>query len=236
MSAKQKQISAADVSKMVNGGRVEEIWRVLDAAILGKAGKAIAGIDKLLASGEHPVGMLAAIGKGLQRLHHAGQLRLKRKSLEDACRDAGIPPFAFSKTRDQHAHLGPARVDRLPSMLLQADLDLKGSSQLPPHLIVERSCSNWRCRDAIKAKVERRRLMLPLLSIIIIGKEDQVRRRTAVRGAFPLAGARQCGATLTRSSKAGLTNPIPYHRRAGNSRARRPQSSSNPHRTRSLAT
>ena len=134
----KKTISRADVSKMVDAGRVEEIWRALDAATLGRASEAIAGLDKLLAAGEHPVGLLAAVGKSLQRLHHSGQLRLRRKSLEDACREAGIPPFAISKTRDQHAHLGPSRVDRLPNMLLQADLDLKGSSQLSPRVVIER--------------------------------------------------------------------------------------------------
>lgn len=134
----RKAIAATDVAKMVDAGRVEEIWRVLDAATSGRAAEAIAGLDLLLASGEHPVGLLAAIGKSLQRLHQAGRLRLQKKSLEEACRDAGIPPFAVAKTRDQHAHLGPSRVDRLPKMLLQADLDLKGSSQLPPRIVIER--------------------------------------------------------------------------------------------------
>ena len=41
-------------------------------------------------------------------------------------------------TRQQHAHLGPTRVDRLPALLLQTDLDLKGSSTLPPRAVLER--------------------------------------------------------------------------------------------------
>jgi len=41
-------------------------------------------------------------------------------------------------TRHQHAHLGPARVDRLPSILLQTDLNLKGSFSLTPRAVLER--------------------------------------------------------------------------------------------------
>jgi DNA polymerase-3 subunit delta len=39
---------------------------------------------------------------------------------------AGI--FTTDKTRRQHAHLGPSRVDRLPAMLLKSDRELKGDS------------------------------------------------------------------------------------------------------------
>ena len=49
------------------------------------------------------------------KVHHAGRLRAARLSLDEACRIAGIRDFAVDKTRRQHAHLGPARVDQLPA-------------------------------------------------------------------------------------------------------------------------
>ena len=73
----------------------------------------------------------------LLKIHHAGRLRAARLNLDEACRIAGIPPFAVDKTRKQHAHLGPLRVDQLPAMLLKADLDLKGGSSLDPRTILE---------------------------------------------------------------------------------------------------
>ena len=82
--------------------------------------------------------MLAAMSASLLKIHHAGRLRAARLNLDDACRLAGIPSFAVDKTRRQHAHLGPSRVDQLPAMLLQADLDLKGGSSLDPRVILER--------------------------------------------------------------------------------------------------
>jgi DNA polymerase-3 subunit delta len=135
-----KRIARGDVIRMVGAGRVEQIWQALDAATTGRAEEALCGLDRLLAAGENPVGLLAAIATSLKKVHHAGQLRLDRLSLRDACVAAGIPdwPGAIEKTGKQHAHLGPDRVDRLPEWLLRADLDLKGGSMLEPRTILER--------------------------------------------------------------------------------------------------
>ena len=95
-------------------------------------------LDNLLAAGEAPIVLLAAMSASLLKVHHAGRLRAARLPLEDACRTAGIPSFAVEKTGKQHAHLGPARVSCLPNLLLRADMDLKGGSQLSPRTVLER--------------------------------------------------------------------------------------------------
>ena len=123
-----------DVAKMVGAGRVETIWRTVDAATTGQAAEALADLDRLLGSGEHPVRLLAGMTFSLLKVHHAGQLRRARVELKEACQRAGIFAGGVEKTRQQHAHLGPARVDQLPGLLLQADLDLKGDSTLPPRV------------------------------------------------------------------------------------------------------
>jgi DNA polymerase-3 subunit delta len=127
-----------DVARMVGAGRIETVWKVLDAATTGRADLALEHLDGLLAAGEHPVGLLSAMTASLLKVYHAGHVRRKKVELKEACAAAGIPPFAVEQTRRQHAHLGPSRVDRLPQMLLQADLDLKGSSRLPPRTVLER--------------------------------------------------------------------------------------------------
>jgi DNA polymerase-3 subunit delta len=91
----------------------------------------------LLATGEYPVKVLAALSASLLKIHHAGRLRARRLALDEACQMAGIREFAIEKTGRQHAHLGPSRVDRLPSVLLKADLDLKGGSILDPRVVLE---------------------------------------------------------------------------------------------------
>jgi DNA polymerase-3 subunit delta len=131
-------IHRADVVKLVGAGRVETIWKTLDAATTGQVTEALELLGRLIDSGEHPVGLLAAMSASLRKTYYAGQLRIARKELDEACREAGIPPFATSMTAKQHKHLGPARVSRLPELLMRADLDLKGSSSLSPRAVLER--------------------------------------------------------------------------------------------------
>jgi DNA polymerase III subunit delta len=134
------KIGRDDVARMVGAGRVETIWKTLEAATSGGATEAITLLDLLLSSGENPVGLLAAISASLRKLHHAGALRMAHKSIDDACKEAGIPtyPGAIQSTLRQHKHLGSERVDNLADWLLRADLDLKGSSSLSPRVILER--------------------------------------------------------------------------------------------------
>jgi DNA polymerase-3 subunit delta len=135
--AENRRIEKNDILQLVGAGRVETIWKALDAALAGQGPLALDHLDTLIAAGEQPVGLLAAMSANLLKLHHAGQLRAARLNVDEACRLAGIPSFAVEKTRKQHAHLGPSRVDQLPAKLERADLDLKGGSSLDPRVILE---------------------------------------------------------------------------------------------------
>jgi DNA polymerase III subunit delta len=135
--AETRRIGKNDILKLVGAGRVETIWKTLDAALGGQGALALDHLDTLMTAGEEPVGLLAAMSANLLKLHHAGRLRAARLSIDEACRLAGIPSFAIEKTRKQHAHLGPTRVDQLPAKLERADLDLKGGSTLDPRVILE---------------------------------------------------------------------------------------------------
>ena len=127
-----------DVARTVGAGRIETIWKVLEAATTGRGDLALELLDRLVTAGEAPAPLLAAMTTSLLKVYQAGRLRRLRVDLREACAAAGIPPFAVEQTRQQHAHLGPSRVDRLPALLLRADLDLKGSSMLRPRAVIER--------------------------------------------------------------------------------------------------
>jgi DNA polymerase III subunit delta len=135
--AETRRIDKKDILKLVGAGRVETIWKTLEAALAGEIPTAIEHLDSLITDGEEPVGLLAAMSANLLKLHHAGHLRAARLSIDEACRLAGIPSFAVEKTRKQHAHLGPTRVDQLPATLQRADLDIKGGSTLEPRVVLE---------------------------------------------------------------------------------------------------
>ncbi len=131
------RIDRKDILKLVGAGRVETIWKTLDAALAGQVRVALEHFETLMAAGEEPVYLLAAMSASLLKLHYAGHYRAARLDIDEACRLAGMPSFAVDKTRKQHAHLGPRRVDQLPATLKRADLDLKGASALAPHVILE---------------------------------------------------------------------------------------------------
>ena len=126
------------VERLVSAHRVRKIWEVIEAATTGQGGPALEELDRLLADGEHPVGLLAAVGKSLGDVHHVGQLRRAKRDLRSACAEAGVSSWFADRIGRQHTHLGPDRVDKLPAMLLRADLDLKGTSTLTPRAVFER--------------------------------------------------------------------------------------------------
>jgi DNA polymerase-3 subunit delta len=101
-------------------------------------------LDRLLLAGETPVGLLAQISSSLRRLAAATRLVLQAESagrridLRSALRDIGVNAYYVEKSERQLRRLGRQRGARLYQWLLDADLDLKGSSTLAPRLVLER--------------------------------------------------------------------------------------------------
>ena len=58
MSPKRGGSRRNDILKLVGAGRVETIWKTLEAALAGQGPLALEHLDTLLAAGEEPVGLL----------------------------------------------------------------------------------------------------------------------------------------------------------------------------------
>ncbi len=132
------KIQSDDVARIVGAGRIETVWKMLEAAATGRGDLALEHLDGLLMSGEEPIRLLAAMSTSLLKVYQAGRLRRQKMELREACAAVGILPFVVEMTGRQHTHLGPSRVDRLPGLLLQADLALKGATMLTPRAVLER--------------------------------------------------------------------------------------------------
>lgn len=137
---KKSVIGRDDVARYVHAGQVDTVWAVVEKAATGNAAEALADLDALLSSGENAVGLLAAMAVSLRKLHYAGLLRQRKMPASEAFQEAGFPAWqkAIDAAMAQHKHLGPRRVTDLPNMLAQADLDLKGWSELKPQAVMER--------------------------------------------------------------------------------------------------
>lgn len=125
------------VHKFVGGWRAKTAWDMLDAAVEGRTRQALVELDRLLLSGENPIGVLAQIGASLRRFAAATRFVEQteaaggRAHLRQALELAGVKPFVMQKTEAQLRKLGRERAGALYRWLLDADLALKGSSSSP---------------------------------------------------------------------------------------------------------
>jgi DNA polymerase III subunit delta len=144
MTGDDKVISAELVGRSVGGWRTRTTWDMLDAALDGKPTEAMRQLDRLLAGGEQPVGLLGQISASLRRFAAATRLIVQAESgkhrinVRNALEQAGIRSFVLQKAERQLRQLGRHRGAQLYRWLIEADLDLKGESTLPPRLILER--------------------------------------------------------------------------------------------------
>jgi DNA polymerase III subunit delta len=139
-----KKITPEMVTQSAGGWRAKTTWVMLDAVLDGKVREAMTELDRLLASGEQPVGLLAQISASLRRFATATRLILqaeaahRRLAIPDALAQVGVKPFVLRKAEQQLRLLGRQRGAQLYGWLLEADQHLKGDSSMPPRLILER--------------------------------------------------------------------------------------------------
>jgi DNA polymerase-3 subunit delta len=94
--------------------------------------------------------ILGALGSQLRRLGMAARLNKLGTPLDDAMDQAGVAkwPQARDSARKQLKHLGWNRLDKLFDWLVEVDQGMKGGSQLPERVLLERLVVNMaRPRD-----------------------------------------------------------------------------------------
>jgi DNA polymerase-3 subunit delta len=131
-------ITAEDVDRLVGRSRVEQIWTLFDQLGAGKSAEALTLLDRLLDHGEDPIRLLGAFSMQLRRVAKAYRLNRLGKPLGVAISEAGVPPFAARACEQQLRQIGRRRAEKLYDWLLEADLGIKGSSQLQPRALLER--------------------------------------------------------------------------------------------------
>ncbi len=132
------RIERDDVIRLVGAGRVETIWKTLDAATIGQARAALVQLDNLLAAGEQPILALAAMSTNLLKLHHAGMLAppgstsMKHASSPVFLRSQSKKPASSTRTWVQAASASFPRCSCEPTSMSKAE------PRLNPELC-------WRC-------------------------------------------------------------------------------------------
>jgi DNA polymerase III subunit delta len=118
----------------VGGWRARATWDMVDAVADGRAAEALAQLDRLIASGEKPHGLLPQMASSLRRfataiaLVDAAEADGRRLPPREALAQAGVLPFKLSDAERQLRQIGRRRGRQLTQWLLAADLAMKSHS------------------------------------------------------------------------------------------------------------
>lgn len=137
-AADAPRVEAVDVDTLVGNGRAESTWKIFDLISSGQPDKALSFLGRLFDQGEDPHRLLGAFSSQLRKIAQAARLVARGTPTTVALGEVGVSPYGFDSAQAQMRHLGRRRLDRLFDWLLQIDLGLKGSSQLPPRTLLER--------------------------------------------------------------------------------------------------
>lgn len=132
------EIDRAAVVKLVGGWKAETTWSMLDAVRDAQLDEAFNLLDKLLMAGEHPLRLLGSVNYTYRPLARATEATRQGQQLPDALTEAGVRPMSLGPSQQYLKRIGRPRAERIWQWLLNADRDLKGSSQLPDRVIMER--------------------------------------------------------------------------------------------------
>jgi DNA polymerase-3 subunit delta len=136
---KGPRIDVAEVDQLVGRSRAAEVFKIFDALGSGNTAAALAILQRLFDQGNDPVAILSGpFSWHLRRLAQAARLARHGLTLAAALERVGVPPFGRASCEQQLRRLGPRRAGQLYDWLLEADLGLKGSSQLSPRTLLER--------------------------------------------------------------------------------------------------
>ena len=131
-------ITAEDVDQLVAAGRVETVWKIIDAAAAGDATSALGMLDSLAGAGEQPLLIFGAFSSQLRKLAKAYRLVMGGENPRTALPKVGVPPYFVEKAQAQLRHLGRDRLGRLYEWLSATDLGMKGDSSLTSQHLLER--------------------------------------------------------------------------------------------------
>lgn len=126
------------IQKLVGGWRAETTWKMVDAFRDGQPGTGLELLEGLLRAGEPAMKLLAGVQYTHRGIAKGTELSRQGQPLESALVEGGVKPFAVQQTIAYLRRIGRPRAERLLRWMLGADLDIKGFSQLPERIVLER--------------------------------------------------------------------------------------------------
>lgn len=125
----------------VGSWRTRTMWEIADSIVDGRTSDALAQLDRVFASGEHPAAVIPQIAWSLRRFGNAAQLVLQgRRTGSPISAKAAIGQCGFWGKDAQLAeqrlrNLGLLKASKILEWLLELDLKIKGSHSNPSRAI-----------------------------------------------------------------------------------------------------
>ncbi|MFM7098765.1 MAG: DNA polymerase III subunit delta [Gemmataceae bacterium] len=145
-AAENPKITSRDVDILVGQGHFEKIWILFDYIGQGNHSAAFQLLFELFEQGEEPMKILGAFSSQLRKLATAGRIAMQGKPMAFAIEKAGFFTFAKSGAEAQLRKIGRNKINKVLSWLTETDMGMKGSSQIPPTVLMEKLlaklCSN----------------------------------------------------------------------------------------------
>ena len=130
-------ITSEDVGQTVGDWKTQTTWEMLDAVRSGKVGTAIAGLDRLLLAGEHPIKIMGGITYVFRKLGEATEIARQTRDVSGALRSAGVFPAAVGPSEAYLRRIGFDKASRILQRLADTDANLKGGSRVDSRLQLE---------------------------------------------------------------------------------------------------
>jgi len=118
-------ITLQDVQAVIGDSSAENIFDVIDAALLGNLPGLEKALNKAFFSGESSIALLRLIQNQLKQLHKAASFIDQGVSSSDALKKAGIPFFNHQKASTQLSGRGSSHFATCLSIILEAEKDCK---------------------------------------------------------------------------------------------------------------
>lgn len=125
IGSEKRPVSLEDVKAVIGDSSTENIFDVIDAALLGNLPGLEITLNKAFFAGESSITFLRLIQNQLKQLHKAAALIDRGASSGDALKKSGIPFFNHQKAQAQLSRRTASHFATCLEIILQAEMDCK---------------------------------------------------------------------------------------------------------------
>lgn len=135
----REEASLEDVAELSPPDLQSNIFAFVDALAAGDRGRALNMLEALSGSGEPPLRLAYMLRRQFQMLARSASLRERGAPQKEIASVLKIPPFVVKKLEEQGRRLGEEDLERALGTVTELERGLKGGSDLPDTLQMERA-------------------------------------------------------------------------------------------------